>query len=102
LSVRLTDNKSENYMKVKVSVTHRVQLCDPMDCSPSGSSVHRISQQEYWSGLSLPSLGNLPNPGIKPGCPTLQVDLYCLSHQGSLYISSSKSSLGIYHLRNIF
>ena len=89
-------------MKVKVSVTHCVQLCDPMDCSPSGSSVHGISQQEYWSGLSFPSLGNLPNPGIKPGCPTLQVDLYCLSHQGSLYIPSSKSSLGIYHLRNIF
>ena len=25
-----------------------------------------FSRQEYWSGLPLPSLGNLPNPGIKP------------------------------------
>ena len=27
-------------------------LCDPMDCSPLGTSVHGILQQEYWSGLS--------------------------------------------------
>ena len=77
-------------------------LVSPMDCSLPGSSPMGFSRQEYWSGLPFPSLGNLPNPGIKPGCPTLQVDLYCLSHQGSLYIPSSKSSLGIYHLRNIF
>ena len=25
-------------------------LCDPIDCNPPGSSVHGISQQEYWSG----------------------------------------------------
>ena len=31
-------------------------LCDPMDCSPPGSSVHGILQQEYWSGLPLPTL----------------------------------------------
>ena len=25
-----------------------------------------FSRQEYWSGLSCPSPGDLPNPGIKP------------------------------------
>ena len=30
-------------------------LCHPMDCSPPGSSVHRFSRQEYWSGLPFPS-----------------------------------------------
>ena len=30
-----------------------------------------FSRQEYWSGLPLPSPGDLPNPGIKPGPPTL-------------------------------
>ena len=30
-------------------------LCDPMDCSPPGSSVHGIFRQEYWSGVLLPS-----------------------------------------------
>ena len=31
-------------------------LCDPTDSSSPGSSVHRILQQEYWSGLPVPSL----------------------------------------------
>ena len=43
-----------------------VQLCDPMDCSPPGSSVRGILQASSWSGLSLPSPGDLPAPGIKP------------------------------------
>ena len=33
-----------------------------------------FSRQEYWSGLSLPSPGNLPHPGIEPGYPELQAD----------------------------
>ena len=41
-------------------------LCDPMDCSPSGSSVHGILQAGLWSGLPLPSPGDLPDTGIKP------------------------------------
>ena len=49
-------------------------LCDSMDCSPPGLSVHGISQQEYWSGLPCPPPGDLPNPGIEPSSPTLQAD----------------------------
>ena len=30
--------------------------------------------QEHWSGLPFPSPGDLPNPGIKPGSPSLQGD----------------------------
>ena len=33
-----------------------------------------FSRQEYWNGLQFPSLGDLPNPGIKPGSPALQAD----------------------------
>ena len=29
----------------------------------------RFSRQEYWSGLSFPSLGDLPDPGIYPSAP---------------------------------
>ena len=32
--------------------------------------------QEYWSGEPIPSPGNLPDPGIKPGSPALQADSY--------------------------
>ena len=45
-------------MKVK-SASEVAQLCltlsDPMDCSLPGSSVHGVFQQEYWSGVPLPS-----------------------------------------------
>ena len=33
-----------------------------------------FSRQEYWSGLPFPSSGDLPDPGIKAGCPALQAD----------------------------
>ena len=33
-----------------------------------------LSRQEYWNGLSFPSPGDHPNPGIKPGSPALHVD----------------------------
>ena len=33
-----------------------------------------FSRQEYWCGLPFPSPGDLPNPGIKPRSPALQVD----------------------------
>ena len=33
-----------------------------------------FSRQEYWSRLPFPSPGDLPNPGINPGSPALQVD----------------------------
>ena len=46
-------------------------LCDPMGCSPPGSSVHGISQAEYWSGLPCPPPGDLPDPGIEPVSPAL-------------------------------
>ena len=33
-----------------------------------------FSWQGYWSGLPCPSPGDLPNPGIEPGSPTLLAD----------------------------
>ena len=50
-------------------------LCDPVACSPAGSSIHRISQARIWSGVSFPSPGDLPNLGTKPellASPALQ------------------------------
>ena len=49
-------------------------VCDLMDCSPPGPSVHGISRQEYWSGLPFPSPGDLPDPGVESGPPALQAD----------------------------
>ena len=49
-------------------------LCDPMDCSLLGSSVHGILQARILEWVAFPSAGDLPDPGIKPGSPALQAD----------------------------
>ena len=42
-------------------------LCDAMDCSMPGSSVHGILQgKNYWSELPCPPPGDLPQPKIEP------------------------------------
>ena len=49
-------------------------LCDSMDCSPPGSSVLGDSQARILEWVSMPSSKDIPNPGIKPRSPALQVD----------------------------
>ena len=49
-----------------------LQLCDPMSCSPPGSSVHG-SRQEYQSGWPFPS-SDLPDPGVESKSPPLHAD----------------------------
>ena len=49
-------------------------VCDPMDCSSPGSSVHGISQAIIRSGLPFPSPGDLPDPGMEPRSPALRAD----------------------------
>ena len=41
-------------------------LCDPMDCSCQSPLSMGFSRQEYWSGLSCPPPGDLPDPEIEP------------------------------------
>ena len=45
-----------------------LSLCNSMDCSPPGSSVHGtvgFSKQEYWSKLPFPPPEDLPNLGME-------------------------------------
>ena len=46
-------------------------LCDPMNCSLPGSSVHGISQVRVMECVATPFPGDLPNPGIEPVSPAL-------------------------------
>ena len=41
-------------------------LCNCIDCSLPGSSVHRILQARILEWVALPSSRDLPNPGIDP------------------------------------
>ena len=59
-------------------------LCDPMDCSPPGSSVHGDSPgKNTGAGCHALLQGIFPNQGLNPGLPHCRKILYCLSHQGS-------------------
>ena len=63
-------------------------LCDLVDCSPPGSSVHRILQARIleWVAILCQTPGDLPDPGIKPMFPVasaLQADSLPLSYWGS-------------------
>ena len=43
-------------------------LCDPMDCSPSGCSVHGTLQARILEWVARPLPGDLSDPGIEPPC----------------------------------
>ena len=61
-------------------------LCDPIDCSQPGSSVHEILQARILEWLPFLLPGDLPDPGIEPVSPVspaLQADSLPLSQQGS-------------------
>ena len=59
-------------------------VCDPMDCTPSGSSPCGFSRQEYRSGLPCPLLGDHPNPEIKSRSSTLPVEFLLTESQEKL------------------
>ena len=61
-------------------------LCDPMDCSPSGSSVHGDSPGKNRVGCHFLLQGIFPTQGSNPGLPHCRRILYRLSHQGSPWL----------------
>ena len=42
-----------------------------------------FSRQEYWSGVTFPLPGDLPDSGIKSESPALQADSLLVNHWGS-------------------
>ena len=62
-------------------------LCDPMDSSLPGSSLHWILQARVleWVAISFSrgSSLDLPDPGIEPGSPTFQTDALTSEPPGS-------------------
>ena len=57
-------------------------VCDPMNCSLPGFSVHGVFRAKCWSGLPFPFPRDLPDPGIKPKSPVWQVDSLPLTPPG--------------------
>ena len=60
-------------MKVNVFVAHSyLTLATLWTVACQAPLSIEFSWQEYWSGLSFPSPGDLPNPGTEPGSAALQ------------------------------
>ena len=68
-------------------------LCDLMDYSPPGSSVHRDSPSKN-TGVGCQALlqGIFPTQGLNPGLSHCRQILHCLSHQGS-HLGSPKQQM---------
>ena len=64
-------------------------LCNPMDYSPPGSSVHGILQARILEGCHAFFQGIFPTQGLYPGLLHYRRILYCLSHQGSPWRKAS-------------
>ena len=58
-------------------------LCNPMDCSPPGSSARGISQARRleWVAISFSRESSQPREQTQVSC--IAGRLYCLSHQGN-------------------
>ena len=78
-------------------------LCDPMDCSPPGASVHGIFQARVmeWAVISF-SRGS-SRPRGQPGSPALQADSYHLDRgegrrESSRMLGRSRLPVGLVKL----
>ena len=59
-------------------------LCDPMDCSPPGSSVIGTLQARILEWVAISSSREIfPNQGLNSSLPLCRRILYRLSHQGN-------------------
>ena len=61
-------------MVVVVYSLRHIRLCDPMDCSQPGSSVHGVSQARILEWVAISFSRGSPNPGIEPRSPAWQAD----------------------------
>ena len=68
-------------------------LCDPMDCSPWGSSIHGILQARILEWVAIPFPRDLPDLGIKPRSPALQADSLPPEPPGKPYLEEKAVSL---------
>ena len=72
---QLVKNLPAMQEKVKVKLLSHVQLFAMLWTVVQQAPLSMgFSRQESWSGLPFPSPGDLPNPGIEYGSPTLQAD----------------------------
>ena len=70
--VGLIDKRSSNSSSLVAKLC--LTLATPQTVARQAPLSMGFSRQEYWSGLPLPSPGDLPNPVLLPRSPALQAD----------------------------
>ena len=63
-----------------------------MDCSPPGPSVRGNSQPTILEGLSFPSAGDPPDPGIEPKSPALAGEFFTAEPPGKSSVPKRDTS----------
>ena len=71
------------------SLSHVQLFATPWTVACQAPLSMGFSRQEYWSGLPLPSPGDLPNPRIKPRSPALQADALSSEPPGKLSLGNN-------------
>ena len=74
-----------SYTIIAWSQSHVLLFCEPMDCSPQGSSVHGISQARLLEWAAIHFCRGSSSPGDWPCVSCLAGDPLPLSHLGSPY-----------------
>ena len=67
------------------SLSHVQLFVTPWTVDYNATPSMGFSRQDYWSGLPFPSPEDLPNPGIKPGSPSLYADALSSEPPGKSY-----------------
>ena len=79
-------------LRKKVKSLSRARLFgNPWTIAHQAAPSIEFSSQEYWSGLPFPYPGDLPDPGIEPGSPTLQADALPSEPSGNPFVINSSS-----------
>ena len=73
-------------MHVKFSVLSQTPCTDTLQVPLS----MEFSRQEYWNGLSFPTPGDLPDPGIEPRSPALAGGYFTTEPPGKLGLPGLK------------
>ena len=71
---------------------------DLMDYTPPGSSAHLIFQARIFEWLPFPIPGDLPDPGIELGSPTLQA-VSCIAGGFFTWLSHQRSFIFLLDLK---
>ena len=75
------NKKTHTFSHIQFFSTPRTVVCQ-------ATLSMRFPRQEYWNGLPFPSLGDIPDPGVKPKSPALAGEFFTTEPPGkSLYLS---------------